>query len=402
MTDTMHSDLNPYAPGSGRKPPELSGRDAEINAFDLTIARTRKRNSSRGMVLLGLRGVGKTVLLKRFQQMAERAEWLIVEIEGTTADDGALAVRHRLARALTSAGAKFNRVASAKASLTDALSSISSFSLSVAGVSVGLGVEPNPTRANSGRIEVDLEELIADLAPALRANSTALGIFVDEMQDLDSELLSALLTVQHKAGQNDWPFFVVGAGLPSLPAILSSSKSYAERLFDYRTLGALDADRARDAVTLPAERLSVRFSSAAADEIVEAAEGYPYFLQTFAMKAWDSAIGKTIELTDAVSGIADGRLDLDMGFYPARWDRATPAERRYLVVMAQHPGGECTTSELALALDSTQQRLSTIRQGLIRKGLIYARERGTVAFTVPGMSSFVERQREVLDDLPKK
>lgn len=396
----MYSELNPYAPGSGLRPPELAGRDAEINAFDLTIARTRKRNASRGIVLHGLRGVGKTVLLKRFAQMAERADWLIVEIEGTATLDGALAVRQRLARALVSAGSKFNRVASVKSAVVEALSSISSFSLSIAGVSVGLGIEPNPTRANSGKIEIDLEELIADLAPALRANSTALGIFIDEMQDIDEELLSALLTVQHKAGQNDWPFFVIGAGLPSLPAILSSSRSYAERLFDYRTLGPLDLEEAREAVARPAERLNVAFSPDALDEVVAAAEGYPYFLQTFAMKAWDIAVGRTIELPDAVAGIADGRLDLDMGFYPARWDRATPAERRYLVAMSEHPRGECTTSDLAAALGSSQQGLSTIRHGLISKGIIYARERGTVAFTVPGMSSFIRRQGEQLADMP--
>lgn len=222
------------------------------------------------------------------------------------------------------------------------------------------------------------------------------------MQDLDDELLNALLTVQHRAGQNDWPFFVIGAGLPSLPAILSGARSYAERLFDYRALGPLDDLRAREAVTLPAERLGVSFSPEAADAIVAASEGYPYFLQTFAEKAWDSAVDKRIELSDAVAGITDGRLDLDMGFYPARWDRATPGERRYLVAMAEHPGGECTTAQLADALGQTRQRLSPIRHALINKGIIYARERGVVAFTVPGMSSFVERQREALDDLRRR
>lgn len=396
----MYSELNPYAPGSGLKPPELAGRQHEIDSFDLLIARTRKRNPSRGIVLHGLRGVGKTVLLKRFVQQAERASWLIVELEGSTTPGGEEAIRNRLARALTSAAHKFNRTATIRAKLTEALSSVSAFSLSLGVASIGLQVEANPTRANSGRIEVDLEELVEDLAPALLENSTALGVFLDEMQDVDNELLDALLKTQHKAGQNGWPFFVIGAGLPSLPSILSSARSYAERLFDYRGLGPLEPGRAADAVRIPAERLSVDFDDDAVAAIVDAAEGYPYFLQTFAMKAWDAATEKPIRLEDAELGIANGRLDLDMGFYPARWDRATPAERKYLIAMSSSPLGECTTSSIAEALNSSQRRLSTVRQGLISKGIIYARERGVVAFTVPGMSSFVRRQLEEIVDQP--
>lgn len=397
----MYSELNPYAPGSGLKPPELAGRQEEIDAFDLLIARTRKRNPSRGIVLHGLRGVGKTVLLKRFVHQAERANWLVVELEGSTTEGGSLAIRHKLARSLTTAAYKFSRAAAVKDKIGEALSSITSFSVSLGVLSVGLGVASNPTRANSGRLEVDLEELVEDLAPALLANSTAVGIFIDEMQEIDSELLTALLTAQHRAGQNGIPFFIIGAGLPSLPAILSGSRSYAERLFDYRSLGPLDRERAADAVRLPAERLSVTFGAGAVDAIINAAEGYPYFLQTFAMKSWELATGKSIELADAERGIVDGRLELDMGFYPARWDRATSAERKYLIAMAQHPHGECSTAAIATALSTTPQRLSTVRQSLISKGIIYARERGVVAFTVPGMSSFVERQLEDIADQPR-
>lgn len=396
----MHSELNPYAPGSGLKPPELAGRQLEIDAFDLLVARTRKRNSSRAIVLHGLRGVGKTVLLKRFQLQAEHANWLIVELEASATAEGSTAIRQKLARALATAAHKFSRVAAAKDRLTDAFSTITSFNVTLGFLSVGLGVEPNPTRANSGRLEVDLEELIEDLAPALLANSTALGVFIDEMQDLDTELLTALLTAQHRAGQNGWPFFVIGAGLPSLPSLLSNSRSYAERLFDYRSLGALDSARASDAVKLPAQRLSVPIADEAVQEIVSAAEGYPYFLQTFAMKAWNVAVGNSIELEDARLGITEGRFDLDMGFYPARWDRATSAERRYLIAMAANPSGECATAEVAKALDSTQQGLSTVRQGLIDKGIIFAPERGRVAFTVPGMSSFIARQLDEIADQP--
>ena len=389
----MYPELNPYAPGSGLKPPELAGRDAETALFDLLVARTRRRYHGRGIILHGLRGVGKTVLLKRFAQQADRAGWLVVELEGALSEGSATSTRSRLARGLAAAGLKYHRSARLRERLGDGLASLTAFSMSLGMTGLSIGVQASPFRASSGRIEVDLEELIEDLAPSLSENSTALGIFIDEMQDLDAELLTALLSTQHRAGQNGWPFFILGAGLPSLPATLTASRSYAERQFDYRALGPLTPDEAAEAVRVPAERLGVQIHADAVDLIVSAAEGYPYFLQTFAMKAWDAAVGEEITAQDAEIGIADGQLDLDMGFFPARWDRATTAERRYLDVMAEFPGGQCTTASIAEALGSTQQGLSTVRQGLITKGLIHASERGAVAFTVPGMSAFVKRQR---------
>jgi Holliday junction resolvasome RuvABC ATP-dependent DNA helicase subunit len=157
-------------------------------------------------------------------------------------------------------------------------------------------------------------------------------------------------------------------------------------------LGPIPDEQAAGAVRLPAERLGIGFQPEAIAAIVSAAEGYPYFLQVFAMKAWDAAVGTEITADDAALGIADGRLDLDMGFYPARWDRASPAERRYMEVMSRYDGGECGTAEIAEALGSTQRGLSTVRHSLISKGLIHSTERGLVAFTVPGMSAFVQRQ----------
>lgn len=398
MSD-MLPELNPYVPGSGLRPPLLAGRDDEIAAFDLLVARTRGLKPARGIVLHGLRGVGKTVLLRQFMSQADRAGWLIVDLEASTTESGVQAARNRLARGLATAAHKFSRVAAAKGALSDALSTIASFTVSLGVGPVNLGVTANPTRANSGRLDVDLEELVDDLGPVLRENSTALGIFIDELQDLDPELLSALLAVQHRAGQNGTPFFLIGAGLPSVPGIVSAARSYSERLFDYRELGPLAPDRAALAVRSPAERLQIPFSDEAVTAIVTAAEGYPYFLQLFAMKAWDKAYGKSIGLEDAILGIEDGQLELDMGFYPARWDRATPSERRYLIAMATESTGTMTTASLSSLLGVSHQALSTVRQRLIDKGMIYAPERGVVAFTVPGMTAFIRRQPEALADL---
>jgi type II secretory pathway predicted ATPase ExeA len=397
----MRSDQNPYAPGSGSRPPELAGRDVEIAAFDLIVARSRKALHTRPVVLHGLRGVGKTVLLRNFLEQADRANWLIVNIEASTTESGRAAVRQRLARSLVAAAHKFDRSAQRRSRVAEALSSITSFGISVAGVGVTLGVDANPVRANSGQIDVDLVEMIEDLGPALIENSTALGIFIDEMQDLDAELLSALIVAQHRAGQESIPFFVVGAGLPSLPALLSETRSYAERLFDSRMLGPLIPDDARIAVTLPAERLGASFADGAAEIIVDASEGYPFFIQTFAMKAWDAALDREIGREDAIIGVDQGRAELDMGFYPARWGRATNSERRYLTAMAEL-GGTPTTFDVATLLGSTPQSLSTTRQGLIDKGITFAPERGRIAFTVPGMTHFIHRQtNEVTHDFPE-
>jgi len=395
----MRADQNPYAPGSGLRPPELAGRDRELEAFDLLVARTRVRLPTRPPLLHGLRGVGKTVLLRRFQEQADVAGWLTVGLEASPTATGREALRQRLARGLVAAAHRFDRARRVRDRFADALPSVSSFSASLAGTGVSLAVAPNPVRANSGSVEIDLVEMLEDLGPALTANTSALGIFVDELQDLDRELLHALLHAQHHAGQTGIPFFLIGAGLPSLPAILSEARSYAERLLDFRLLGPLGDDEARSAIALPAQRLGARFSPEALDEIVAASEGYPYFLQTFSMKTWEAAPDREISRDDARIGIRLGRDELDMGFYPARWGRTTRAEQRYLVALAGL-GGETTTGALANALETTPQGISATRQSLIEKGIVFAPERGSIAFTVPGMSAYVARAvKDGTDDL---
>lgn len=391
-SEIVYPEINPYSPGSGLRPPELAGRQAEIDAFDLTIARTLKSAPSRSMVLHGLRGVGKTVLLNRFREMATRAGWFTVELEGAPTDGGRAASRQRLARGLLVAARRLNRLGAAGDAVKAALGSIASFGLSVGGASISIGVNPTAGRADSGEIDVDLLELVEDLAPALRSQNIAFGLFVDEMQDLDDDLLTALLGAQHRSGQEGFPFFVVGAGLPSLPALLSTARSYAERLFDYRSIGSLDEGMAREALVTPATRLGMTYSPKAAQAILDASEGYPYFIQTFGARTWDLAQGRVISHDEALAGLDVGRAALDAGFYPARWDRATPAERRYLRAMAELGGDSVSTSAVAKKLGVTLNRLSASRQSLIEKGVVFAPERGLLAFTVPGMGAFLMRQ----------
>jgi hypothetical protein len=388
----MYPELNPYRPGSGLQPPAFVGRDSEIDSMDLIRARALKGAISRPMVLHGLRGVGKTVLLNKFRSIADDAAWLTVDLEATRTAAGGTAARNRLARGLQAGARKLSRLSGAQAELRTALGTISSFSLRLGLVSASFETAATSGRADSGDLEVDLGELIEDLAPVLRKRSTAFGLFVDEMQDLDEDLLSAVLAAQHKAGQADIPFYVFGAGLPSLPAVLSEARSYAERLFDYRSVGSLDHVSATAALVEPARDRGMAFDAEAAEAIVAASKGYPYFIQTFGDKVWTNAGGKRITLADATAGIQDGWAALDAGFYPARWDRATATERGYLRAMAADDDVPSRTAAIAERLGLSFAGTSRARDSLIAKGVIFAPDRGVVAFTVPGMSSYINRE----------
>ena len=273
-----------------------------------------------------------------------------------------------------------------------ALGTVQSFSVSVGVAAFEIGIEPNPGRADSGQIEIDFEELVADLAPALLGDARAFALFIDEMQDLDHELLEALLAAQHKAGQEGWPFYIFAAGLPDLPAVLSDARSYAERLFDYRRIGALEPEAAADALVRPAAQHGASFSEDALEELLDASGGYPYFLQTFGRSVWNVASNPAITADDAHTAVALGQSELDMGFFPARWDRATPSERKYLFAMAEIGTDWCRTSDVAERLGGRLSAQSTVRQNLIEKGIVYPPERGFLAFTVPGMPEFIKRQ----------
>lgn len=243
----MHPELNPFTPGSGLRPPELAGREAEVAAFDLLVARSLNRRSAASLVLHGYRGVGKTVLLNAMRDQAEKAGWLCIDVEAQDSQAGSRAIRQRIGRKLHLASDLFKNGKSYSTAVRRALGTLTGFSLSLGVVSIETAREPSNGRAQSGVLEVDLEELVEDFAEALHENSAAIGVFIDEMQDVDDELIGALLTVQNRAGQKGIPFYVVGAGLPTLPARLAQARSYAERLFEYRLIDAAHGCRCRSA-----------------------------------------------------------------------------------------------------------------------------------------------------------
>ena len=365
--------------------------------MDVMIERSAAGFVSRGIVLTGLRGVGKTVLLNEMRDRAERAGWFVVGLEARGDDAGAAGLRRTLGRDIAVRARQLKRGHEVVGRLRAALETISAFGVKVGAGGIDLGVQVERGRADSGDIEVDMPELVQDLSAVLSEAGSAFGLFIDEMQDVDAELLRALLVTQHLAGQRGWPFYIVAAGLPNLPGLLAESRSYAERLFDYRTVSRLSTPDAKSAVVHPVTQLGVVFDEGGLDLLVSAADGFPYFLQEYGRAAWEVAGGSPITEVDAQGSVEVGLERLDTGFFQARWLRATRSERRMLVAMAEDGDGPSVSSEVARRMGLQPSSLGPYRAQLIRKGLVYAPEHGLVAYTVPGMASFVHRHREDLD-----
>lgn len=389
----MHPELNPYNPGSGVAPRVLAGRDDDIAAFDTLIARTKRSLPGRPIVLSGLRGVGKTVLLNRLRGLADHHGWLTIQFEARPGKQGINAARQALASGLAKNSLRY-KARSAVHQVGQMLSTVASFSTSIGVDGLSLGIERDMSRASSGILEMDLQDVIEDIARAIRPDNKALVLFIDEMQDLDNELLEALVTVQHIAGQRELPFFVIGAGLPNLPARLADVRSYAERLFEYRTIGRLPAEAARASLAGPAEQMGQSYAAEALDLLLEESGRYPYFIQEFGSAMWTVATASPFSVENARAAAELGRARLDSGFFPSRWDRATPAERQYLLAMAADGEGPSSSGDVAVRLGKKMQGLGPTRATLISKGLIYAPEHGKIAFTVPGMATYIKRQQD--------
>ncbi|NIZ93134.1 ATP-binding protein [Kineococcus rubinsiae] len=389
----MDDNVNPYTPGSGTPPAELVGRAAQLTAATVLAQRTANGLTTRSPMLSGLRGVGKTVLLNALRGELDGHQWLTVKVEAQVDRDARAVARRQLERGLV-AGARSlaSRAGRVSGSLKKALSTIGSFSLSVGPITASL--DPVKGRADSGVLEFDLSELVSDVTPALAETGAGFAVFVDEIQDLDPTTLTALLTVQHEAAQQKWPFQLFGAGLPSVPSVLADARSYAERQFDYQSIGALSPQDAAEALVGPAREAGVTWHPEALDEVVATSAGYPYFVQEFGAQAWRLAPGpRVITLPDAHLAREAGTEALDAGFFRSRWDRATKAEQRLLRAMAVDGDAPSQMPDLVSRLDRRRQSdLSVARRDLIGKGLVYAPARGELAFTVPHMAAYIRRQ----------
>jgi hypothetical protein len=393
---------NPYAPGAGQRPPELAGRDRELKQFDVTLERVAAGRPERSMVVSGLRGVGKTVLLNALRGQAVKRAWGTGKIEARPDQS----VRLPLAQAVHAAVREVAHRHRDPERVDAVAGVIKSFALRTElkdrkgfRWSPPTDVQATKGRADSGDLELDLIELFTDVADLARDLGVGIGLFIDEMQDIAPQELAALCGACHEISQQNAPLVVVGAGLPHLPVALAASKSYAERLFRYVVVDRLPRNMADLALEAPASTEDVDFEPEALDALYELTDGYPYFVQAYGKVTWDVAVGTPIRYGDVKEAAPEAEAELAIGFFGARYDRATPAERDYMRTMAdlgaETGDGPVTTAQVAEALRRKPQSLSPARDGLIKKGLVYSSERGTVAFTVPHFGKFLRAQRPV-------
>ena len=406
---------NPYAPGAGQRPPELAGRDEHLAAFDIVLERVARRRPERSLVLTGLRGVGKTVLLNALRSEAVRAGWGTGKFEARPDQSLRRPLASALHQALRELGhPSYDEVAAV-------LGVVKAFGQrEAAGAklrdrwNVGIDVPAVAGRADSGDIEIDLVELLTDVGGLAADTGRGVAIFIDEMQDLGADDVSALCAACHEISQSGLPVIFVGAGLPHLPAVLSASKSYSERLFRYVRIDRLDRIAADVALSSPASEEAAQWTSDALALMYDVTAGYPYFVQAYGKAAWDRAPSSPITADDVRVAAPEAQAELAVGFFGSRYERATPAEREYLRAMAEAAyddvgdaglsGPEGTleaaavravdvesvpTSAVASVLGRSPQSLSPARDALLKKGLIYSAERGRIAFTVPHFGRYL-------------
>jgi hypothetical protein len=390
---------NPYAPGAGQRPPELAGRDREVRQFEVVLERVAAGRPERSLVLSGLRGVGKTVLLNALRSLALTRAWGTGKVEARPDRP----IRLPIAQALHAASREIAPRHRDPDRVEEFLGVLKAFALQTS-VKERKGVRWRPPydvpaargRADSGDLETDLTELFTAAGELARDLGVGIAVFIDEMQDIHPEELAALCGACHEISQLGVPFVVVGAGLPHLPTALSASKSYAERLFRYILVGRLDRAAADRALTLPAVSEGVEYEPAALDALYEVTDGYPYFIQAFGKATWDVAPKSPITADDVKVATPEAEAELAVGFFGSRYERATPAERDYMRAMAElgaeRGDGPVATGDVAALLGRKPQSLSPARDALIKKGLVYASERGHVAFTVPHFGAFLRSQ----------
>ena len=387
----MDAIKNPFSPGAGSPPPELVGREGVLEQARILLGRVRQKRPEKSMLLTGLRGVGKTVLLNAMERMALEAGYHTVSVEAH--EDKPLAAM--LVPHLRKLFFELNRLAGAGDKVRRGLAVLKSFigslKLTVGELEVGLDIDPEQGAADSGDLESDLPNLFLAVAEAAEERKTAVALLIDEIQYFNTKELSALIMAMHKMQQRQFPLTLLGAGLPILPGLAGESKSYAERLFSFPNIGPLSEPDAARALQDPVKAVGVEFTDEALAEMVRVTQGYPYFLQEWGYQTWNRAEDSPITL-DVVQGAMGAVIQrLDENFFRVRFDRCTPSEKRYLRAMAGLGAGAHRTGEIAEALNVTPNSLGPVRAKLIKKGMIYSPAHGDMAFTVPLFDEFMLR-----------
>ncbi|MFH0909192.1 MAG: ATP-binding protein [bacterium] len=382
---------NPYAPGAGTPPPALTGRDELRKAIHIALERIRLGRPAKSSLMVGLRGVGKTVLLDRMREDAESAGIHTLRVEAP--EDRSLPAI--LAPQLRQALLRLSRNDKAKDLAKRALQGLAGFAkalkVTYKDIEVGLDFDPEPGLADNGDLEHDLQDLLEAAGKAAREADTALVIFVDELQYVEEEQLAALISALHRTAQRSLPVVMVGAGLPQLRGRMGRAKSYAERLFDFPEIGALPPPAAKLAISQPARDQGVDVTPEALERIVQETRGYPYFVQEWGKHSWDAADASPISLDDVEKASQAAIAALDESFFRVRFDRLTPSEKRYLRAMAERGPGPHRSGDIAEELGRDVTALGPTRNQLIGKGMIWSPHHGDTAFTVPLFDEFMHR-----------
>lgn len=394
--DPVH---NPYAPGAGYPPPELAGRDKLREQARIALARLRAGRAAKSLMLVGLRGVGKTVLLDQLKLDAD-AEGICTVRSETPENRSLPAV---LAPQLRLALLHLNRIEAAKDAVLKGLRALAGFArglkLKYHDLEVGLDAIPEPGLADNGDLEIDLTALLEQTGRAAQSANTAVVLFIDELQYVQQDQFAALIAALHRCAQGKLPVTIVGAGLPQLRALAGEAKSYAERLFEFATIGPLSTEKAAGQVMSDAEQAllkpaldnGVDITADAVAEILRQTQGYPYFLQEWGKSSWDVATGSLITLEDVKRASLEAVAALDESFFRVRFDRLTLKEKRYLRAMAELGAGPHRSGDIAGVLGKAVYSFGSIRQELIEKGMIWSPSHGETAFTVPLFDKFMQR-----------
>ncbi|MBA4747645.1 MAG: ATP-binding protein [Sphingopyxis sp.] len=381
---------NPFAPGAGSRPPELAGRAQLIDDIAVAIARIRAGRAAQSIVLYGLRGVGKTVLLNTVRQAAEARGIITVPIESP--EDRSLPAM--IAPSLRAALLRLDRMAAVGDKAKRALRALAGFvklKVRFADIEVAVDLEAERGLADSGDLELDLADLVRATGEAARAADTAVVLFIDELQYVREEQLAALIVTLHMANQAGLPVTMVGAGLPQLLGRMGRAKSYAERLFLFRPLGPLDHEALTAAIRIPIEDEGEQITDAAIGLIALQTQGYPYFLQEWGRQCWAVAEVSPIDIDDVQTASALALAQLDASFFRVRFDRLTPTEKRYMRAMASLGPGPHRSADIAAQLGVKVTSAGPTRNALILKGMIYSPDHGDTAFTVPMFDAYLRR-----------
>jgi hypothetical protein len=381
---------NPYAPGAGTPPPILAGRDDLVQTAELALARVKRGSAAKSFIAVGLRGVGKTVVLNKVQHLADDQGYESAYIEAY--DE--IRLPEVLAKALRPILLRLNRLeavsAAAKRALRTLRSFASAFKINIGGVDIG--VEPEEGAADTGDITVDLPDLLVAVGQAAKEQNTAVAIIIDEIQYLAERDLAALIMAVHRVNQKQLPVVLFGAGLPQLRGKMGEAKSYVERLFDFPTVDALHPADAMKAVAEPARQEGVEFEQEALDEILRVTAGYPYFLQEWGHAVWLAAESSPIKKIVVETSYGDAIARLDGSFFRVRLDRMTPTEKKYMRALAELGPGPHRSGDVARVYGAQVASVAPIRANLISKGMIYSPAYGETAFTVPLFDDFMRRE----------